>query len=133
MSVDRITVLAAYRQLRDEGVLEFRRGRSARVLSAGPASSFVTTAAPELIATAEETALTRPNSFESSSSRDDLTIKTGSSRHAVYTGRTTSWAMVAATCLGAVMVVVMSRQVTIPGVTSRLPCSSLPSASSPMS
>jgi DNA-binding transcriptional regulator YhcF (GntR family) len=31
LSVDRNTVLAAYRQLRDEGVLEFRRGRGARV------------------------------------------------------------------------------------------------------
>jgi DNA-binding transcriptional regulator YhcF (GntR family) len=31
LSVDRNTVLAAYRQLRDSGVLEFRRGRGARV------------------------------------------------------------------------------------------------------
>jgi len=31
ISVDRNTVLAAYRQLRDEGILEFRRGRGARV------------------------------------------------------------------------------------------------------
>ena len=34
LSVDRNTVLAAYRQLRDDGVLEFRRGRGARVASA---------------------------------------------------------------------------------------------------
>lgn len=31
LSVDRNTVLAAYRQLRDAGVLEFRRGRAARI------------------------------------------------------------------------------------------------------
>lgn len=31
MSVDRNTVLAAYRQLREAGVLEFRRGRGARI------------------------------------------------------------------------------------------------------
>jgi GntR family transcriptional regulator len=37
LSVDRNTVLAAYRQLRDEGVLEFRRGRGARVTASAPA------------------------------------------------------------------------------------------------
>jgi GntR family transcriptional regulator len=52
LSVDRNTVLAAYRQLRDEEMLEFRQGRGARVMSAGPASSFVAQAARELIATA---------------------------------------------------------------------------------
>ena len=31
IDVDRNTVLAAYRDLRDDGVLEFRRGRGARV------------------------------------------------------------------------------------------------------
>jgi GntR family transcriptional regulator len=31
LSVDRNTVLAAYRQLRDAGILEFRRGRGARI------------------------------------------------------------------------------------------------------
>lgn len=36
LSVDRNTVLAAYRQLRDEGLLEFRRGRGVRVTSAAP-------------------------------------------------------------------------------------------------
>jgi GntR family transcriptional regulator len=54
LSVDRNTVLAAYRQLRDDGVLEFRRGRGARVASAGPALSSVTEAAQKLIATANE-------------------------------------------------------------------------------
>jgi GntR family transcriptional regulator len=34
LAVDRNTVLAAYRKLRDDGVLEFRRGRGARVASA---------------------------------------------------------------------------------------------------
>ncbi|MEO6570884.1 MAG: GntR family transcriptional regulator [Ilumatobacteraceae bacterium] len=52
LSVDRNTVLAAYRQLRDDGVLEFRRGRGARVVSAGPALSSVTEAARQLIDTA---------------------------------------------------------------------------------
>jgi len=54
LSVDRNTVLAAYRQLRDDGVLEFRRGRGARVVSAGPPLSAVTEAAQRLIATASE-------------------------------------------------------------------------------
>ena len=31
LSVDRNTVLAAYRQLREAGILEFRRGRGARI------------------------------------------------------------------------------------------------------
>ena len=52
LSVDRNTVLAAYRQLRDEGTLEFRRGRGARVVSVEPASSFVADAARELLARA---------------------------------------------------------------------------------
>jgi DNA-binding transcriptional regulator YhcF (GntR family) len=52
LSVDRNTVLAAYRLLRDEGVLEFRRGRGARVTDGaaallGPAP--VTDAAQALI------------------------------------------------------------------------------------
>lgn len=54
LSVDRNTVLSAYRQLRDDGVLEFRRGRGARVVSTGPALSSVTEAARKLIATARE-------------------------------------------------------------------------------
>ena len=53
LSVDRNTVLGAYRQLRDEGTLEFRRGRGARVASADPASSFVIEAARQLLATAD--------------------------------------------------------------------------------
>lgn len=54
LSIDRNTVLAAYRLLRDEGLLEFRRGRGARVVSAGPALSSVTDHARKLIATANE-------------------------------------------------------------------------------
>ena len=57
LSVDRNTVLAAYRQLRDEGVLEFRRGRGARVVSSGPALSSVTEAAQALIVTARQQGL----------------------------------------------------------------------------
>ena len=52
LSVDRNTVLAAYRQLRDEGVLEFRRGRGARVASTGPELSSVIEAARSFIAIA---------------------------------------------------------------------------------
>ncbi len=54
LSIDRNTVLAAYRQLRDDGVLEFRRGRGARVVSTGPALSVVAEAARQLISTANE-------------------------------------------------------------------------------
>ncbi len=54
LSVDRNTVLAAYRQLRDDGVLEFRRGRGARVTSTAPALSSVTEAAQKLVAAASE-------------------------------------------------------------------------------
>ncbi len=54
LAVDRNTVLAAYRQLRDAGVLEFRRGRGARVVAAGPALSSVTEAAQTLVAVARE-------------------------------------------------------------------------------
>ena len=52
LSVDRNTVLAAYRDLREEGVLEFRRGRGARLVAAGPALSSVTEEAQKLIAVA---------------------------------------------------------------------------------
>ena len=59
LSVDRNTVLAAYRQLRDDGVLEFRRGRGARVVSGGPALSAVTESARALITMAHEHGLGR--------------------------------------------------------------------------
>jgi GntR family transcriptional regulator len=63
LSVDRNTVLAAYRRLRDEGTLEFRRGRGARVMSAGPALSAVTEAAQALIDTARQHGLARNDLF----------------------------------------------------------------------
>jgi GntR family transcriptional regulator len=59
LSVDRNTVLAAYRQLRDEGLLEFRRGRGARVTSAGTTLASVTEAAQALIAVARAQGLDR--------------------------------------------------------------------------
>jgi GntR family transcriptional regulator len=40
ISVDRNTVLAAYRQLRDDGILEFRRGRGARVAASAGAGDL---------------------------------------------------------------------------------------------
>lgn len=40
MSVDRNTVLAAYRQLREAGVLEFRRGRGARIVGTARAGDL---------------------------------------------------------------------------------------------
>jgi GntR family transcriptional regulator len=49
LSVDRNTVLAAYRQLRDEGLLEFRRGRGARVASSAPAFDSITEQATRLV------------------------------------------------------------------------------------
>ncbi|MEV4347284.1 GntR family transcriptional regulator [Actinoplanes sp. NPDC049596] len=52
LSVDRNTVLAAYRQLRDEGVLEFRRGRGARVASAVAEPAPVLEAAQALVSVA---------------------------------------------------------------------------------
>jgi GntR family transcriptional regulator len=59
LSVDRNTVLAAYRQLRDEGVLEFRRGRGARVASAVAEPDPVTEAAQALVTVAREHGLGR--------------------------------------------------------------------------
>src|SRR5690242_6929578 len=59
LSVDRNTVLAAYRQLRDEGVLEFRRGRGARVASAVTEPALVIEAAQTLVAVARRHGLGR--------------------------------------------------------------------------
>ncbi len=59
LSVDRNTVLAAYRQLRDEGLLEFRRGRGARVTATAPDLSPVTEAAHHLITVARTHGLGR--------------------------------------------------------------------------
>lgn len=49
LSVDRNTVLAAYRQLRADGVLEFRRGRGVRVARAARPHPVVQEAARNLI------------------------------------------------------------------------------------
>jgi DNA-binding transcriptional regulator YhcF (GntR family) len=49
VDVDRNTVLAAYRQLRDAGVLEFRRGRGVRVARASRPAPAVVQAATALV------------------------------------------------------------------------------------
>src|SRR6059058_4703599 len=49
LAVDRNTVLAAYRKLRDDGVLEFRRGRGARVASAARPRASVEQAMRDVI------------------------------------------------------------------------------------
>ena len=59
LAVDRNTVLAAYRQLRDEGLLEFRRGRGARVASAVTEPAPVAEAAQTLVAVARQHGLGR--------------------------------------------------------------------------
>lgn len=60
LDVNRNTVLAAYRQLRDEGVLEFRRGRGVRVAAPDRATSPVVDAAASLLALARDHGLDRP-------------------------------------------------------------------------
>ncbi|WP_433561540.1 GntR family transcriptional regulator [Nocardia sp. CA-151230] len=52
LSVDRNTVLAAYRQLRAERVVDFRRGRGVRITATAPTSAPVEQAARQLIETA---------------------------------------------------------------------------------
>lgn len=59
LSVDRNTVLTAYRQLREAGVLEFRRGRGARVASAVTEPAPVTEAALTLVSVARRHGLGR--------------------------------------------------------------------------
>ncbi len=49
VGVDRNTVLAAYRMLRDTGVLEFRRGRGVRVARATRPAPAVVAAAAALV------------------------------------------------------------------------------------
>lgn len=61
LGVNRNTVLRALRLLRDEGVLEFRRGRGITV-AANPGSTALVTAARDLLA------LARRNGYD----RDDL-------------------------------------------------------------
>lgn len=50
LGVDRNTVLAAYRSLRTDGVLEFRRGRGVRVARADRPADAVLEAARRLVA-----------------------------------------------------------------------------------
>jgi DNA-binding transcriptional regulator YhcF (GntR family) len=59
LSVDRNTVLAAYRQLRDNGVLEFRRGRGVRVARTTPPQPAVVKAAAKLIDVGRDHGLNR--------------------------------------------------------------------------
>ena len=60
LSVNRNTVLAAYRQLRDDGVLEFRRGRGVRIASVEQSDAPVVDAAAALLALARDHGLDRP-------------------------------------------------------------------------
>lgn len=59
LGVDRNTVLAAYRRLRDDGALEFRRGRGARVAPHSPPSPAVVDAARDLLTLARANGLDR--------------------------------------------------------------------------
>jgi GntR family transcriptional regulator len=49
LGVNRNTVLSALRQLRDEGLLEFRRGRGVRVAAQATSRSLLTEAARHLL------------------------------------------------------------------------------------
>ncbi len=49
LDVDRNTVLAAYRHLRDDGVLEFRRGRGARIAEHAPQRSAIEQSVRDLV------------------------------------------------------------------------------------
>ena len=50
VGVDRNTVLAAYRRLRDDGVVEFRRGRGVRIVTAPPVDVELFAAVEHLVA-----------------------------------------------------------------------------------
>lgn len=59
VGVDRNTVLAAYRALRDEGVLEFRRGRGVRVADHARGNAVVEEAVSRLLNLAGENGYSR--------------------------------------------------------------------------
>jgi GntR family transcriptional regulator len=59
LSVDRNTVLAAYRRLRDDGVLEFRRGRGATVRSGAEDVASITESTRRLLDLARRQGLSR--------------------------------------------------------------------------
>jgi GntR family transcriptional regulator len=59
LGVSRNTVFRALRELRDEGVLEFRRGRGVHVTGAGVERSVVIDQAKKLIATARRQGMSR--------------------------------------------------------------------------
>lgn len=59
VGVDRNTVLAAYRSLRDEGVLEFRRGRGVSVAAGARAQSAIEDAVARLLELASENGYSR--------------------------------------------------------------------------
>ena len=54
LGVNANTVLRALRTLRDEGLLEFRRGRGVTVTQAAPQRGLIVTRARELVALARE-------------------------------------------------------------------------------
>jgi DNA-binding transcriptional regulator YhcF (GntR family) len=59
LGVDRNTVLAAYRSLRDEGLLEFRRGRGVRVADVSGNRAAIHQAAARLVDLARAEGYTR--------------------------------------------------------------------------
>jgi DNA-binding transcriptional regulator YhcF (GntR family) len=59
VGVDRNTVLAAYRQLRDEGVLEFRRGRGVRVAAEAKSQAVIDDALAKLLKLAGDNGYSR--------------------------------------------------------------------------
>jgi DNA-binding transcriptional regulator YhcF (GntR family) len=64
VSVNANTVLQAYRTLRAEGLVEFRRGRGVRVAGDAAARASVTDAARQLLETARRHGYTKPELIE---------------------------------------------------------------------